>query len=133
MGGYFFDSVGDLGLVADVTRVERRVMMALNDVKYGHWITARDQSLYDMPTEETAAADDEESVALWGGHESREQEIYFEYRLTISRLNLRDHVTTWILRISNPNTRSSYTASHAAHQVLSRAETATAREPGHRR
>ena len=49
--------------------------MTLDDVKYGHWITARDQSLYDMPTEETAAADDEESVALWGGHGSREQEI----------------------------------------------------------
>jgi hypothetical protein len=104
-GGYFFDSVGDLGLVADVTRVEWRVMMALDDVKYGHRITARDQSLHDMSTEETTATDDEESVALWGGHESREQEIYFEYRLTISRLNLRDHVTTWILRISNPNLR----------------------------
>jgi hypothetical protein len=63
-GRYFFDGVRDLDLVADVTRVKWRIMMALNDVKNGHWITARDQSFHDMPTEETAAADDEESIAL---------------------------------------------------------------------
>ena len=61
---YFFDGVGDLCLVADVTRIKRSIMMALNDVKDGYRVTARKQSFYDMPTEETAATDDEESVAL---------------------------------------------------------------------
>lgn len=47
-------------------------MIALNDVKDGYRVTARKQGLYDMPTEEAAATDDEESVALWGGHENQE-------------------------------------------------------------
>lgn len=46
--------------------------MALNDVKDGYRVTAGKQSFYDMSTEETAATDDEESVALWGGHENQE-------------------------------------------------------------
>jgi hypothetical protein len=96
-GGYFFDSVRDLGLVADVTRVKGRVMIALDDVKYGHWITTRDQSLNDMPTEKTATADDEESVALRGGHETREQDgkfNYFEYRLTFWHFEFEIYATT---------------------------------------
>jgi len=40
--GYFFDGVGDLCLVADVTRIERSIMIALNDVKDGYWVTARE-------------------------------------------------------------------------------------------
>ena len=51
-------------MVADVTRIKRSIMMALNDVKDGYWVTARKQSFYDVPTEETATTDDEESVAL---------------------------------------------------------------------
>jgi hypothetical protein len=51
-------------LVADVTGVKGNVVIALNDVKDGYWVTARDQSVYDVATEETTAADDEESVAL---------------------------------------------------------------------
>jgi hypothetical protein len=47
-------------------------MIALNDVKDGYRVTARKQGFYDMPTEETAATDDEERVALWGGHENQE-------------------------------------------------------------
>lgn len=67
------DGVRDLCLVADVTRIKGSIMIALNDVKDGYWVTARKQSLYDMPTEETATTDDEESVALLGGHENKNE------------------------------------------------------------
>jgi hypothetical protein len=61
---YLFDSVRDLGLVADVARVKRSVMVALNDVKDGYSVTACDQGIYDVTTEKTAAADDEERVGV---------------------------------------------------------------------
>ena len=48
-------------------------MIALNDVEDGYWVTARKQSIYNMPTEETATTDDEESIALWGGHENKKE------------------------------------------------------------
>jgi len=64
-----FDGVRDLCLVANVARIKWSVVIALNDIKDGHWVTARDESFYDVPAEETAATDDEESVALRGGHE----------------------------------------------------------------
>lgn len=68
-GAYLFESVRYLCLVADVTRVKGCVMMALNNVKDGYWVAACKQSFYDVSTEETAAANDEESVALpCGGH-----------------------------------------------------------------
>lgn len=69
-GEYLLDSVRDLYLVADVTRVKRSVMIALNDVKNGHRVTTGEQSLYDVAAEETAAADDEEGVA---GHDTMDK------------------------------------------------------------
>ena len=65
---YLFDSVGDLCLVADVPRIKRSIIVALNDVKDSYRVTAGKQSIYDVATDETAASDDEERVALWGGH-----------------------------------------------------------------
>jgi hypothetical protein len=65
---YLFDSVGDLCLVADVPRIKRCISVALNDVKDSYRVTAGKQSIYNVATDETAAADDEERVALWGGH-----------------------------------------------------------------
>lgn len=65
---YFFKSVGDLCLVADVPRIKRSIIVALDDVKDSYRVTASKQSNYDVATDETAAADDEERVALWGGH-----------------------------------------------------------------
>ena len=75
-------------------------MIALNDVKDGYWVTARKQSLYDMPTEETATTDDEESVALLGGHENKNEinllagscHLFFFLFFAVSFI--RDHVTT---------------------------------------
>ncbi len=67
---YLFDSVGYLCLVAYVPRIKGSIIVALNDVKDSYRVTARKQSLYDVATEETAAADDEERVSLWGGHGS---------------------------------------------------------------
>ena len=61
---YLFDSVRDLGVVADVARVKRGVVVALNDVKDGDSVTACEQGIYDVTTEKTAAADDEERVWL---------------------------------------------------------------------
>jgi hypothetical protein len=55
-------------LVADVPRIKWSIIVALNDVKDSYRVTARKQSIYDVATEETAAAYDEEGVALWGGH-----------------------------------------------------------------
>lgn len=63
-GEYLFDSIRDLRLVADVTGVKRSVIVALNDVKNGYGITAGKQGIYDVAAEKTAAADDEESVAV---------------------------------------------------------------------
>jgi hypothetical protein len=60
---YLFESVRDLRLIADVTRVKRSVMVALDDVKDGDRVTAGKQSLYDVSAEKTAAANDEERVA----------------------------------------------------------------------
>jgi hypothetical protein len=65
---YLFDSVGDLCLVADVPWIKRSIIVALNDVKDSYRVAAGKQSIYDVVTDETAAADDEERVALWGGH-----------------------------------------------------------------
>jgi hypothetical protein len=65
---YLFKSVGDLCLVADVPRIKRSVVVALDDVKDSYRVAASKQSNYDVATDETAAADDEERVALWGGH-----------------------------------------------------------------
>ena len=59
-------------MVADVARIKRSIMIALNDVKDGYRVAARKQGFYDMPTEEAAATYDEERVALWGGHENQE-------------------------------------------------------------
>src|SRR5258708_24875323 len=63
-----FDSIGDLCLVADITRIKRSVVVPLNDVKDGYRVTARKQCIYDVATEETAATNDEERVAGWGEH-----------------------------------------------------------------
>jgi hypothetical protein len=63
-----FDSIGDLCLVADITRIKRSVIVPLNDVKDGYRVTARKQRIYDVAAEETTAADDEERVAGWGEH-----------------------------------------------------------------
>jgi len=57
-------------LVADVTRVKGSVVIALHNVKDSYWVTACEQSVYDVPTEETATADDEETVAVCGGHDT---------------------------------------------------------------
>jgi len=65
---YLFDSVGYLCLVADITRIKRGVIVALNDVKDCYRVTAHKQSIYDVTAEETAAANDEEGVAVLGGH-----------------------------------------------------------------
>jgi hypothetical protein len=65
---YLLDSVRDLCLFANVPRIKRGIVVALNDVKDSYRVTASKQSIYDVATEETAAADDEEGVALWGGH-----------------------------------------------------------------
>jgi len=71
-------------------------MIALNDVKDGYWVTARKQSLYDMPTEETATTDDEESVALLGGHENKNEInlLAGSSHLFFFVSFIRDHVTT---------------------------------------
>jgi hypothetical protein len=55
-------------LVANIARIEGRIVVALDDIKDGDGIPAREQGLHDVPTEETAAADDKESVAVCGGH-----------------------------------------------------------------
>jgi hypothetical protein len=65
---YLFDGVGDLCLVTDVPRIKRGIIVALNDVKDSYRVTAREQSNYDVATDETAATYDEKRVALWGGH-----------------------------------------------------------------
>lgn len=67
-GEYLFKSVGDLCLVADVPRIKRSIIVTLDDVKDSYRVAASKQSNYDVATDETAAADDEEGVALWGGH-----------------------------------------------------------------
>jgi hypothetical protein len=72
-GEYLFDSIRDLCLVTDVTRVKRSVIVALNDVKNGYGITAGKQSIYNVAAKETAATDDEESVAV---HDTMEREIW---------------------------------------------------------
>jgi hypothetical protein len=62
--GHLFESVRNLSLVADIARVKWGVMIPLNDVKDGYWVTAGDQSFNDMTTEETATSNDEERVAV---------------------------------------------------------------------
>jgi len=80
-------------LVADIPRVKRRIIVALNDVKDSYRVTAREQSIHDVTTDETAAADDEERVALWGGHgvygSSTNGLIFFHLSCNLSRS--RDH------------------------------------------
>jgi hypothetical protein len=85
-GEYLFDSIRDLCLVADVTRVKRSVIVALNDVKNGYGITAGKQSIYNVAAEKTAAADDEESVAV---HDTMERQM----GSSGSSFSCRDHVT----------------------------------------
>lgn len=58
------NGVGNLCLVTDIAGVKGSVVISLDDVKDGDWVTTRDQSLYYVATEEAAAADDEKRVAL---------------------------------------------------------------------
>ena len=116
-GEYLFDSVRDLCLVADVTRVKWSVMIALNDVKNGHRVTTGEQSLYDVAAEETAAADDEEGVA---GHDTMANGLTRSF-LFLTRS--REHP----LITRNRSVRT------AAIHVLSRAEAPAPRKLGHRR
>ena len=55
-------SVRDLFFLADITRVERNVMVALDNVENGHGVAPSEKGLHNMPSKKTAATDDEIDV-----------------------------------------------------------------------
>ena len=60
--------VGDLLLFTDIARVERDVVVALDNVQYRDRIATGKESLDDVPPEETAATDDQVDVFLASRH-----------------------------------------------------------------
>ena len=65
---YLAQRVGDLLLLADVSRVERHVVVALNDVEDGHGVPAGEKGFDNVPSEKAAAADDQVDVSLASRH-----------------------------------------------------------------
>ena len=55
-------------LLADVARVERHVVVALDNVEDGHGVTAGQKGFDNVPSEKAAAADDQVDVSLASGH-----------------------------------------------------------------
>ena len=61
-GTYLTQSICYLVLLADVTRVERDVVIPLDDVEYRDSVAAREEGLHNVAPEETAAANNEVNV-----------------------------------------------------------------------
>ena len=59
---HFAQGIRDLLLLADVSRIERDVVIPLDNVKYGHSVAAREEGFNHVAPEEAAAADDQVDV-----------------------------------------------------------------------